>query len=46
MLRFGDYNYKQIKVTIPEGYQLKEMARVFGESLPLFNEAEFLSMLE
>lgn len=44
MLRFGDYNYKQIKVTIPEGYQLKEMARVFGESLPLFNEAEFLSI--
>lgn len=43
MVSIGDFNYKQIKVTIPEGYRRDEMAKLLEKSLPLFDASLFMT---
>ena len=41
-LREGDFGKGEIKITFPEGYSNKEIARRLNDSLPNINEAFFL----
>ena len=45
-LTSGDSRLEPIKVTIPEGTSVKEMAELFDEALPLFNTKDFLKLAE
>ncbi|MEN9614404.1 MAG: hypothetical protein RLZZ347_711 [Candidatus Parcubacteria bacterium] len=42
----GDSRLEPIKVTIPEGTSVKEMAKIFDDVLPLFDTKEFLKLAE
>ncbi|MFA6397283.1 MAG: endolytic transglycosylase MltG [Candidatus Paceibacterota bacterium] len=40
----GYRNLNEIKITIPEGYSVKEMSETLSEKLPYFNKEEFMNM--
>jgi UPF0755 protein len=43
-LVFGKHGLQTVKVTIPEGTNVEEMAEIFDTSLPGFNKTEFVSL--
>jgi len=42
MISIGDYNIKQIKLTIPEGFRREEMTKIFEQGLSFFSKQQFL----
>ncbi len=40
----GDYGAAQIRVTIPEGSTLRDMARIFATALPNFDQEAFITL--
>lgn len=39
----GDHNLDLVKITIPEGYNVFDIAKLFKKEFPFFDEAKFLS---
>lgn len=42
-LSSGERHLMPVKITIPEGYNLEEMAKIFSLKLPKFSESDFLA---
>jgi UPF0755 protein len=42
----GDFNLDQIRITIPEGLNKYETAKIFGQKIPDFDEEKFILMAE